>query len=56
MESYGLTLALSKTDVMILTKKRIPTVIPVRDGYEMIESKPEVKYFGVMIDSKMSLF
>ena len=44
-------LALSKTEVLVLTKNRIPTVIPVRVGDEVVESKP-----AVMIDSKVSFF
>lgn len=56
MESHGLTLALGKTEVVVLTKKRIPTVIPVRVGDEVVESKAAVKYLGVMIDSKMTFF
>ena len=55
-ESHRLTLALSKTEVVVLTKKRIPTVIPVLVRDEVVESKPTVKYLGVITDSKLSFF
>lgn len=56
MAAHGLTLALSKTEVVVLTKKRIPTILPVRVGEEIVVSKPAAKYLGVMIDSKLSFF
>ena len=37
MVSHGLTLALSKTEVVVLTKERIPTVIPVQVGDKVVE-------------------
>ena len=43
-------LALSKMEVMVLTKKRIPTVITVRVADEVDKSKPVVKYLEVMED------
>ena len=56
MLSHGLTLAIRKTDFIVLTKKRIPTIIAVCVGDEVVELKPAAKYLGVMIDSKLSFF
>lgn len=54
MATHGLSLALSKTEVVILTKKRIPTIIPVRVGEVTVESKSAAKYLGVIVDTKMT--
>ena len=43
-----------KTEVVILTKKRIPTILPVRVGDVIVETKPVAKYLSVLIDTKMS--
>ena len=56
MVSHGEMLAFSKTEVVVLTKKRIPSIISVRVGDEVVESKPAVKYLAVMINSKLSFF
>lgn len=56
MARHGLSLALSKTEIVILTKKRIQTIIPMRVGEAAVETKPAAKYLGMMIDSKMNFF
>ena len=43
-------------EVVVWTKKKIPTLIPVRVGDEVVEPKPAVMYLGVMIDSKLRFF
>lgn len=45
---------ISKTEILVLTKRRIQRIIPMRFGDLEIETKPAVKYLGVMINSKMS--
>ena len=55
MISHEFTLALSKTVVVVLTKKKIPVVIP-RYESKTKWSKPGVKYFGVMIDDSKFRF
>jgi hypothetical protein len=56
MDEHGLALALSKTEITVLTKKRIQTSLPMWVGNEVIETKPQVKYLGIYIDSKLSFF
>lgn len=54
MAAHGLSLALSKTEIAILTKKRINTEIPMWVSEEVIQTKASVKYLGIAIDSKTS--
>ena len=56
MADHGLQLALSKTELVILTKKRIDTVVPLRVGYLGVEVQTTraAKYLGVMVDTKLS--
>jgi len=54
MRDHGLSLALGKTEIVVLTKKRIPKIFPIRVGNLEVETKPAAKYLGVMIDCKMS--
>ena len=44
MTTHGLNLALEKTEVVILTKKRIQRVRPINVGEVMVESRPAIKY------------
>ena len=46
MAMHGVSLALNKTEVVILTKKRIPTILPLLVGDVIIETKPVAKYLG----------
>lgn len=52
MAQHCLSLALNKTDVTMLSKKRIPTISPVLISNIWVESKSAVKCLGVLIDSK----
>ena len=54
MANHGLSLALSKTEIVILTKKRIDTVVPLRVGDVVIQSTRAAKYLGVMVDNKLT--
>lgn len=44
MENHGLELALQKTQIVILTRKRIPTVIPMRVSLEEIWTQCWAEY------------
>ena len=54
--THCLSLALAKTEVVILIKKRMDTVILVSVGNEVIQATRVGKYLGVSIDSKMNFF
>ena len=56
IDLQGLTLALRKTEVVVVIKMRVPAVIPLRVGDKVVESNPEVKYFGVIANFKMNFF
>lgn len=56
MADYGLSLALSKTEIVILTKKRIDTILPLPVGDEIVNTKPAAKYLGLAIDCKLSFW
>ncbi|KAF6210112.1 hypothetical protein GE061_015868 [Apolygus lucorum] len=54
MEEHSLALATSKTEVVIFTRKPIPTIIPMRIGNTEITTKPAARYLGVMLDTKIT--
>src|SRR5204862_8264775 len=54
MRVHGLSLALNKTEIVVITKKQIPTIFPVQVGNIQLETKPASNYLGVMVDSKQS--
>lgn len=54
MRAHGLSLAVSKTEIVVLTKKRINTILPLRVGEEVVQSKHAAKYLGIVVDTKMS--
>lgn len=56
MTNHGLSLALMKTGIVVLTKSRINTVLPFHVGGEIVTSKPAVKYLGITIDNKMTFW
>lgn len=56
MNAHGLELAEAKTEIVILTKKRIPTILRMEVGSEIIETKPAAKYLGIMLDNKLNFW
>ena len=50
----GLDLALQKTEVVILTGRRVPTIIPVTVGNVEMQTRSEAKYLGVYLDTKLN--
>lgn len=54
MEAHGLSLALDKTEIVVLTKKRINTICPIRVGRDEVMTKPAAKYLGILMDCKLS--
>ena len=53
MTEHGLSLALAKTEVVLLTRKGIPTILPMYVGSEIVTTRPTAKYLGVTLDSKL---
>ena len=56
MDEHGLTLATSKTEVVLFTRKRIPTIIPIQVGGTEVWTKPAAKYLGIMLDTKITFW
>ena len=54
MDEKGLQLALAKTEIVILSGRRIETIVPIRIGDQIIETKPSAVYLGVSIDTKLT--
>ena len=46
-------MALNKTEVVILSKKRMPTILPVQVRNVIVETKPVAKYLRVLINMKI---
>lgn len=43
MSDHGLSLALNKIEIVVLTKKRMQTIPTMRAGEEVVETKPNVR-------------
>lgn len=58
MSDHGLRLAVPKTEIVLLTRRRVDTIFDVSfdDGGNplMIQTKPSVKYLGVFLDNKLT--
>lgn len=54
MQEHSLTLAAAKTEVVVFTRKRIPTIVPIQIGNTEIITKPAARYLGVMLDTKIT--
>lgn len=47
-------LAAAKTEIVMLTQKRIPTLIPMTDGGVEVQLKPAVRHLDVMLDCRLT--
>lgn len=56
MTDHGLQLALQKTELLLLTRKRIDTIIPMTVDTEQMTTRSEVKYLGVTLDTKLTFW
>ena len=54
MEDHGLELAAAKTEIVLLTKKRINTTCPLGVGAATVGTTRSVKYLGVTLDNKLT--
>lgn len=56
MENHGLELAMKKTEMVLLTRKEIDTIIPFKVQGEIIWTNEAVKYLGVTLDRKLAFW
>ena len=54
MDSHGLELAVAKTEIVMLTRRMIPTEIPMSVGDVEVQTKTAAKYLGVVLDCRLS--
>jgi len=58
IEGHGLQLAIPKTEIVVLTHRRIPTEIDIhfddRRSPHTISTRTSVKYLGVLLDNKLT--
>ena len=54
LSRYGLSISPTKSVAVMFTNKRKWTKYPIHIGGEVIPFKTEVKYLGVILDSKLS--
>lgn len=54
LDTHGLSLAKEKTEIVLLTRRRIPTIVEMRVGEETVLTKKAVKYLGLHIDTKLT--
>ena len=53
---HRLELAMAKTEVVLLTKNRIPHLFSVQVGHVTAHTKAAVKYLGVMLDTRLTFW
>ena len=56
MQSRGLQLAMQKTELLYLTRKRIDTTIPMTVGTSVVRPGQSAKYLGVTLDTRMTFW
>ena len=56
MKERGLSLALQKTEIVLLTTKRIDTCIQLQVGSEMVQTQKVVKHLGILLDNKLNFW
>ncbi len=54
MDKVGLELAAHKTEVLLVSKRKKRESITLKIGEHEITSKPEIRYLGITIDSRLS--
>ena len=54
LDELGLELANQKTEIVVLTRKRIDTLFPMTMLGEDIMTKEAVKYLGITLDTKLT--
>ncbi|KRK05526.1 uncharacterized protein Dyak_GE29138 [Drosophila yakuba] len=54
LNSHDLKLADEKSELLLVTRKRIPLEIDMRVGENVIRTRKDIKYLGVRLDSKLT--
>lgn len=54
MSDHRLQLATEKTELVFMTKKLIQTRLPMKVETDEVESRGEVRYLGITLDTKMT--
>ena len=54
LDSVGLTLADHKTEVLLVSRRKVKEKLTVTVGNHDVESKDEIKYLGIMLDSRLN--
>ncbi|BES90458.1 Reverse transcriptase (RNA-dependent DNA polymerase) [Nesidiocoris tenuis] len=54
MDSHALSLAVQKTEVVLLTRKHVEKRFPVQVIDQVVSSSPAVKYLGVVLDCRLN--
>lgn len=54
LNDHGLELATQKTELLLLTRRHIPTEIEIDILEETLSTKTSVKYLGITLDSKLT--
>lgn len=54
LDTHGLSLATEKTEIVLLTRRQIPTIVEMEVGPQTITTKNAVKYLGMYLDTKLS--
>ncbi|XP_033225703.1 uncharacterized protein LOC117178384 [Belonocnema kinseyi] len=56
VDSHGLSLAIEKTELVLATRKMIPTIIEMKAGMEIIQTNRVLKHLVVMLDTKLTFW
>lgn len=56
MSDHKLVLAEHKTEIVMLTRKRINTLVPMQVGQTIINTSRSTKYLGVTLDTKLTFW
>lgn len=54
MDDHGLSLATEKTEIVLLTRRRINPIVQLAVDREVIATKPVVKYLGMRLDVRLT--
>ncbi|KAL7723971.1 hypothetical protein ACLKA6_017962 [Drosophila palustris] len=54
LDSRGLKLATEKTELLLITRRQIPTEVDMRLNESFIRTQKAIKYLGLRIDSKLT--